>query len=249
MDFPVKVFTIKGNLVFMNNLYHKVAVASVGIALGFALGANKEARAATFTFTSTSSNWLIDYNQDGVGDYGSACSECYTGVQLSEDGTVEYGEYKSIYGFDITDLSLDSTTRIKSAIFHTSVDDIQYSTYNASWGAYGYTEYSQLLYQGEPLAGASVKYSWEDGFANFNVLQFIVDQKSENNNYFWLGLHAGRESFLTIGKTSLIITTEPVTTEPVPEPTTIFGSAIGLCLGGWLKRKNSSQQNKTKSSL
>jgi hypothetical protein len=35
--------------------------------------------------------------------------------------------------------------------------------------------------------------------------------------------------------------------EPVPEPTTIFGSAIGLCLGGWLKRKKSSQQHKTKS--
>jgi len=33
--------------------------------------------------------------------------------------------------------------------------------------------------------------------------------------------------------------------EPVPEPTTIFGSAIGLYLGGWLKRKNSNRQNKT----
>jgi hypothetical protein len=33
----------------------------------------------------------------------------------------------------------------------------------------------------------------------------------------------------------------------VPEPTTIFGSAIGLCLGGWLKRKKSTLQNKTKS--
>jgi hypothetical protein len=33
----------------MSNLYHKFAVASVGIALGFALGANKEAKAATFT--------------------------------------------------------------------------------------------------------------------------------------------------------------------------------------------------------
>jgi hypothetical protein len=34
--------------------------------------------------------------------------------------------------------------------------------------------------------------------------------------------------------------------EPVPEPTTIFGSAIGLCLGGWLKRKKSSLPNKTR---
>jgi hypothetical protein len=35
--------------------------------------------------------------------------------------------------------------------------------------------------------------------------------------------------------------------EPVPEPTTIFGSAIALGVGGWLKRKKSSQQNKTSS--
>ena len=31
----------------------------------------------------------------------------------------------------------------------------------------------------------------------------------------------------------------------VPEPTTIFGSALALGVGGWLKRKKLSQQNKT----
>jgi hypothetical protein len=44
----------------------------------------------------------------------------------------------------------------------------------------------------------------------------------------------------------LIIETVDVT-EPVPEPTTIFGSALALGVGGWLKRKKSSQQNKTTS--
>ena len=33
--------------------------------------------------------------------------------------------------------------------------------------------------------------------------------------------------------------------QPVPEPTTIFGSALALGVGGWLKRKKSSQQDKT----
>jgi len=33
----------------------------------------------------------------------------------------------------------------------------------------------------------------------------------------------------------------------VPEPTTILGTAMGLGLGGWLKRKNSMKENKTKS--
>jgi hypothetical protein len=47
-----------------------------------------------------------------------------------------------------------------------------------------------------------------------------------------------------LGRSSLVIETADVA-EPVPEPTTIFGSAIGLCLGGWLKRRKSSQQHKT----
>jgi hypothetical protein len=33
--------------------------------------------------------------------------------------------------------------------------------------------------------------------------------------------------------------------QPVPEPTTIFGSALALGVGGWLKRKKSNRQNKT----
>jgi hypothetical protein len=44
--------------------------------------------------------------------------------------------------------------------------------------------------------------------------------------------------------TTLTITTIDVA-EPVPEPTTIFGSAIALGVGGWLKRKNLSRANKT----
>jgi hypothetical protein len=39
--------------------------------------------------------------------------------------------------------------------------------------------------------------------------------------------------------------TQEVEVQPVPEPTTIFGSALALGVGGWLKRKKSSQQNKT----
>jgi hypothetical protein len=47
------MFTIKGNLVFMNNLYRKVTIASICTALSFTLGANKEAKPATFTLTAT----------------------------------------------------------------------------------------------------------------------------------------------------------------------------------------------------
>jgi hypothetical protein len=73
------MFTIKGNLVVMNNLYHKVAVASVFTALSFTLGANKEAKAATFSLPSTITSEIADYdltnvsgnevfNYDGLGD-------------------------------------------------------------------------------------------------------------------------------------------------------------------------------------
>jgi hypothetical protein len=43
----------KENLVVTNNLYHKVAVASVCTALSFTWVANKEAKAASFTLTGT----------------------------------------------------------------------------------------------------------------------------------------------------------------------------------------------------
>jgi len=46
-------YKIKENLVVMNNLYYKVAVASVCTALSFTLVANKEAKAASFTLTDT----------------------------------------------------------------------------------------------------------------------------------------------------------------------------------------------------
>ncbi|MEG5095493.1 PEP-CTERM sorting domain-containing protein, partial [Microcoleus sp. B13-B4] len=49
-----------------------------------------------------------------------------------------------------------------------------------------------------------------------------------------------------LGRSSLVIETVDAA-EPVPEPTAIFGSALALGLGGWLKRKKSSQQHKTTS--
>lgn len=46
-----------------------------------------------------------------------------------------------------------------------------------------------------------------------------------------------------IGTWDLTVTGE----HTVPEPVTILGTAMGLGLGGWFKRKNSIKQNKTKS--
>jgi len=237
----------------MNNLYHRFAIASVGIALGFALGTNKEARAATFSFTSTSftstdSYFVIDYNQDGVVDFGnSQIPERYAGIKLSENYTQELGEYRSSYRFNIASLFFDSNTRIISAIFQTKVTGAQYFRRYSSLKVYGYTE--EQAYRpfdnGEYLDQVDILsiVDRRDKIATFNVLPFIINQKSENNDSFWLGVRPEKgQAFVTLPtETSLTITTS------VPEPTTIFGSAIGLCLGGWLKRRKSAIQNKINS--
>jgi hypothetical protein len=85
---------------------------------------------------------------------------------------------------------------------------------------------------------------------NFDVTAFVNQQVSNSNpfagfaikTFGFNGVSLGGTDAL--GRSSLVIETVDAA-EPVPEPTTIFGSAIGLYLGGWLKRKKSSQQNKT----
>ena len=111
------------------------------------------------------------------------------------------------------------------------------SLFNA--GNYLDEEYLALVLQREPV-----------GIFNFNVLPFINQSIKNNDSSVGFGIRFfeepytdNEEGFLYLKNSSLTITT--VDAEPVPEPTTIFGSAIGLGLGGWLKRKKLSQQNKT----
>ena len=118
----------------MNNLYHKVAVASVGMVLGFALGANKEAKAATFTLTPATSFGVTDQNMDGVGDsyYGGA--PFHVGLSGNLGRTI-LQEDRAFYEFNIANLSLASKV-ISSAIFKgviNSVERLNYNHYNPSW--------------------------------------------------------------------------------------------------------------------
>jgi hypothetical protein len=72
VSFSIKLFAIKGNLVFMKNLYHKVAVASVCTALGFVLGASEEAKTATLNLEPTITFTVIDYLPSGSDGLGNA---------------------------------------------------------------------------------------------------------------------------------------------------------------------------------
>ncbi|MEG3959097.1 PEP-CTERM sorting domain-containing protein, partial [Microcoleus sp. herbarium2] len=88
---------------------------------------------------------------------------------------------------------------------------------------------------------------------NFDITPFVKQRVSNGDAFAGFGIRALNFGGLALNtsnfsgiKPSLIVETAEVT-ESVPEPTTILTAAIALGWGGWLKRKNSSQQNKTKS--
>jgi hypothetical protein len=247
----------------MNNLYHKVAVASVCTALSFALGANEEAFSATFTLTPTITFIADDFNNnvgssiDGRGD--SAFPDNFGDVVR---GTL--GERASFAEFNIGSFSLAPNRVISSAVFQAQVVDGRVygfgvnGTFPDSLGIFGYVG-NGIVEASDFEAGVflssvnvSVSSAINREILNFDVTSFLNERVSNRDAFAGFGIRA-----LSIGGISLnpnlssiqprlIVETADVA-QPVPEPTTIFGSAIGLGLGGWLKRKKSSQQNKTTS--
>ena len=247
MSFSAKLFPIKGHLVVMNNFYHKLTVLSVCTALSFTLGTNKGAKAATISLTPTYSFTSIDYNGDGQEDYASPGTK-YVG----RDG-LRGGEYTSFYIFNIANLSLNSNTVISNAFFEGSINNIE---------SRGHALYSRLFADGyvsnenEIVSlGSILIWSLSPGsIFKFDATTF-VNQIVNNGQSFaqfkfssTFSSNPPYQNFMSLENgehpTTLTITTVDVP-EPVPEPTTIFGSAIALGVGGWLKRKNPSRANKT----
>jgi len=243
----------------MKNLYHKVAVASVCTALGFALGANEEAKAATITLRSINSFYALDSNDDGLGD------GAYGGISLIPVGKSPtllprwdgvFPEFRALYEFNIASLSLTSNTIITQAIFKTTVDSWHGHVYYFSLNLWGYKENeetdSSAFEAGTYLNRHQRSISELDPDFNFDLVNidvtpFVNELVSNNNAFAGFNIRANQYGSATLsGHASLIITTADVA-EPVPEPTTIFGSALALGVGGWLKQKRSIQQNKTTS--
>jgi hypothetical protein len=243
----------------MSNLYHKFAVASVGIALSFALGANKEAKAATFTLIN-GGFFVADTNLDGLGDWAYGGVPLPVGINRRESfsGT----EYRAFYQFDIAPLSLASNTVISSAIFKgviNSVERLNNNHYNPSLEVIGYVgngNADPFSEEGVSLGYVPLFYSLAGTTFNLNVTTFVNQIVSNGESFARFGFRSNffseddyygdngysndNDSYITLGRSANLT----IDAEPVPEPTTIFGSVIGLCLGGWLKRKKSSQQNK-----
>ena len=273
----------------MNNFYHKIAVASVGIALSFVLGTHKEAKAATFILTETTRYHLADSNQDGLPDWGDTGASLAVGIRNPKDTE----EYRAFYEFNIPNLSLDSNTVIVSATLQAKISNIRWYVPQSQLKVYGYTENEKVdtlkVYNsGEYLDQIPIEFLLDrlpdtnllpssaqlpvpslkreppvsnvKRIATFNVLPFINSRIGSNNSFAGFGIRfSNEEGFINLTPSAyLTITTAkvtkpvpkppiPVANERVPEPTTIFGSAIGFCLGGWLKRKKSTLPNKTTS--
>jgi hypothetical protein len=261
----------------MNNLYHKVAVASVCTALGFALGANKEAEAATFS--NVNYYWLgseltfqvIDGGSygsfDGRGDrvfgvsYGND-SESYSPHSWDSTEKTDAREVAALLEFRLSNLTrfippypggkARRITSITNAVLRIGAG----MTFSAHMGAFGYVgngipEASDfeagVFLDSQEIRGYS---DWYD----FNVTPFVQELFSNNNEFGGFALRSLNQDSIWLPRVASLASYPPQLivsgeieegVEPVPEPTTIFGSAIGLCLGGWLKRKKSSQQHKT----
>ena len=236
----------------MNYFYQKVAFASVCIALGFVLVANKEAKAAVLTVTSTTSFFVGDKNQDGVEDYLYGDVPLSVGIKDEKwtRNNKEDEEYKAFYEFNIANLALAPNTVISSAIFQPKANTISWHASESRFDAQGYIGNGQAdisdFRAGSYLDGiyfSSVMNTVSEiGLSpifSFNVLPFISQRFKNNDTFAGLRLFT-RGGYLALDQeANLIITTVDEVTEPVPEPTTILSAAIALGWGGWLKRKNS----------
>ncbi|HEY9811985.1 MAG TPA: PEP-CTERM sorting domain-containing protein [Candidatus Sericytochromatia bacterium] len=246
----------------MNNLYHKVAVASVCTVLGFALGANTEAKAATLSLEPTIKVEVADYlppASDGLGDAfvigggGTALKGIYS-------PTGKGAEIATLTEFNIGTFSF-APNSISRAIIQTGfyfwvfgfgiTDPISNP---GSLGIFGYvgngTAEVSDFEAGVFLSSIDISSLSTRDTLNFDVTSFVNQRVNNGDAFAGFGIRA--LNFGAVQLTSndsraplkLIVETGAVA-EPVPEPTTIFGSAIGLYLGGWLKRKKSSQPKKT----
>ena len=243
----------------MNNLYRKVAVASLGIALGFALGANKEAKAATIILTPATSFSVL--GSQPTGGLGIRLGGQTASLPLFVAG--ELYEERGFYEFNIANLSLAPNTVISSAIFQVRGKQAEVFQPRTWMNISGYRGNGQpdLSDYDERGSGVipKVQLAREDlGLIRFppderfdfdirpSVTSFVNELISTNDAFagFMVELHYSQANLDR--NASLIITTVDVT-EPIPEPTTIFGSAIFLGLGGWLKRKKSTPQSKANS--
>jgi hypothetical protein len=243
----------------MHNLYRKVPVASVCTALSFVLGTSEEVKAATITVPPTIQFGVEKVQSRYVPSRPPELSSEFDIVASPPPG-VNYKRQR-LAEFNISSLFMAPNTIIKSAVFQDKLSRIL----SNNLGIFGYigngTAEVSDIYNGVFLRYLDISSLSPGDTLNFDVTTFVNEQVNNGNPFagFFLEIlilptSTGNYSFGSVslegtdalGRSSLVIETVEVA-EPVPEPTTIFGSALALSLGGWLKRKKLSPQNKTPS--
>jgi len=240
----------------MNNLYRQVAVASVCTALGFVLGATEEAKAATFSLLPTITSEIIDGSTnsfDGLGD------EIFPEIDYMAVVKGTLGEAAQVTEFNIGTFFLGTNKVISNAVLQVEIYSLLLyglgvsATNPGSLGIFGYVGNGTVepsdFEAGVFLNSVDVSSSSAGDILSFDVTPFVNQRVSNGDAFAGFGIRALNFGGLFLNNKSpyyysgiqptLIVETTNVT-EPVPEPTTIFGSALALGVGGWLKRKKSS---------
>jgi hypothetical protein len=238
----------------MNSLYHKIAITSVCTALSFTLGTNQEAKAVTFTLTAP--RFVVRGNSEFGGVWVSNGDS--SGISITDSPyAYDYDNFvtRAFYEFNLGNLSLAPDSVISRAFFNVKVKDIlnDYKYFFIDILGYvgnGIPELSDFEI-GERLALIDLEpitnYPIPEYPISIDVTQLINQRVSNGDAFAGFGLR-GSTAGPSYGSASLSNSAElTIETEPVPEPTTMFGSALALGVGGWLKRKKLSQHSKTTS--
>ena len=241
----------------MTHLYDKVAVASVCTALSFVLGASEEVKAATITVPPTIQFGVSTVESRYVPSHPRELSSQFDIVQTPPPGVGSSQE--RVAEFNISSFFMAPNTLIKSALFQDKFSRILFNygpNLSITLGIFGYigngTAEVSDIDNGVLLRSLTISSLSPGDTFNFDVTEFVNQQVSNGNPFagFFLQIFNYPNSYNNfsgvslegtdaLGRSALVIETVPV-----PEPATIFGSALALSLGGWLKRKKLSPQNK-----
>jgi hypothetical protein len=198
----------------MNSIYRKVAVASVCTALSLALGANKDAKAATFTLTGI--EFFIEdiyaengYNTDGLGDrllnsrYDNEFIPGEGGypsiITFPSVGKIRNRERRAFYEFNLGNLSFAPNIVISSAIFQASIPSAEALSFP---GLFLYLDIFGYVGNGKPDLSDFGAGVWLDrqntlipapdvipkDIVNFDVTGFVNERVSNRDAFAGFGI-------------------------------------------------------------
>jgi len=240
----------------MKNQYYKVAniaVASVCTVVSSVLGVTESVKAVTFTFAPVISFEVSDRDDgdnrfDGRGDVFSLGS-----FNIVLKGP--FSETQSFAEFNVGNFFRDSNVTINRVVFQAEIQTFSVITRGVdppinpgSLGIFGYVGNGAAdlsdFGAGVLLSSVDVSSSSLGDLLDFDVTPFVKQRVNNGDPFVGFGIHAlnlgglglvGDDTLRGI-KPRLIVETSEIA-EPVPEPTTIFGSITALGVAGLLKRK------------